>query len=118
MTEHDPELVARVTKAVRLADEQFEKSGGSSRHWVRECFLDCLEEEGLEVRDVDKKPTHLDLLAYHLYQTQVSLDGQGSAFVRWWCMDEVLKTEYRAKAEDLYEKWAAEEQKAMQANDI
>jgi hypothetical protein len=45
----DDELVAKITRAVRVADEQFEESGGSSRHWVRECFLPCLEAEGLEI---------------------------------------------------------------------
>ena len=41
------ELVPAITRAVRKADDAFEKSGGSSRHWVRDCFLDALENEGL-----------------------------------------------------------------------
>jgi hypothetical protein len=45
----DPETVRRVTRAVREADQQFDKSGGTSRHWVRECFLPCLTEEGLAI---------------------------------------------------------------------
>lgn len=32
-------LVATITRAVRRADVAFEASGGSSRHWTRECFL-------------------------------------------------------------------------------
>lgn len=51
-------LVARITRAVREADQAFESSGGSSRHWVRECFLPCLEDEGLVlvVASSDKEP--------------------------------------------------------------
>jgi hypothetical protein len=45
----DAERVRLVTRAVREADREFQQSGGSSRHWVRECFLPCLEEEGLAV---------------------------------------------------------------------
>ncbi len=45
------DLLARITKAVRLADRKFEQVGGSSRHWVRECLLPGLETEGLAVVD-------------------------------------------------------------------
>ena len=48
----EKELLRRVTLAVRLADEEFERSGGSSRHWVSECFLPALKEEGLEIVDL------------------------------------------------------------------
>jgi hypothetical protein len=37
-TLHD-ELVRDLTRVVREADEMFEREGGSSRHWVRDCFL-------------------------------------------------------------------------------
>lgn len=42
-------LVTTITRAVRRADDRFAKSGGSSRHWVRDCFLDELEAEGLTI---------------------------------------------------------------------
>jgi hypothetical protein len=48
----DHDLVAGVTRAVRAADRQFEKEGGSSRHWVRDCFLPHLEATGLMVVDI------------------------------------------------------------------
>jgi hypothetical protein len=48
------EMIARITRAVRSADEHFKDVGGSTRHWVRECLLAALEEEGLEI--VEKKP--------------------------------------------------------------
>lgn len=54
MSEDDPkypELVARITRAVREADEGFQKSGGSSRHWVRECFLPMLAKHGLKIEE-------------------------------------------------------------------
>ena len=38
-----------VTHVVRKADGTFEKVGGSSRHWVRECFLPELDEAGLMI---------------------------------------------------------------------
>ena len=41
------EEIEAITRAVRNADKQFEIIGGSSRHWVRECFIPALEEEGL-----------------------------------------------------------------------
>jgi hypothetical protein len=46
-------LIERLTRAVRLADSNFERVGGSSRHWVRDCFLPALESEGLDVVDTE-----------------------------------------------------------------
>ena len=52
MSEKHDEIVQKVTKAVRLADISFEQVGGSSRHWVRDCFLPALEDEGLCIVEV------------------------------------------------------------------
>ena len=41
----------RVLCAIRDADKVFEKTGGSTRHWLRECFLPILEKEGLAVTE-------------------------------------------------------------------
>jgi hypothetical protein len=49
MAEEDGKLVADITRVVRLADEDFQQTGGSSRHWVRECFLVRLRDAGLRV---------------------------------------------------------------------
>ncbi len=54
--EYNRELIAAVTRAVRRADEGFQKSGGSSRHWVIEQFLPCLEDEGLIIVHKEKPP--------------------------------------------------------------
>lgn len=43
---YTPEEVAAITEVVREADQAFETSGGSSRHWVRDQFLPRLEEAG------------------------------------------------------------------------
>ena len=43
------EIVNKVTAVVREADQLFQTVGGSSRHWVRECFLPILEEHGLTI---------------------------------------------------------------------
>lgn len=50
----DSDTLARVTKAVRAADAVFQKVGGSTRHWVRDCFLVQLEEDDLMVVDKDE----------------------------------------------------------------
>lgn len=41
------DYVNRVTAVVREADRAFEKVGGGSRHWVRDCFLPLLNRAGL-----------------------------------------------------------------------
>jgi hypothetical protein len=42
----DPELV-------RDADAMFERVGGSSRHWVRDCFLPLLNAKGYIIARCD-----------------------------------------------------------------
>ena len=42
-------LMAEITSAVRAADERFELEGGSTRHWVRDCFVPELEMRKLEI---------------------------------------------------------------------
>ena len=43
------DIVRRITAAVRRADDDFERSGGSSRHWVHECFIPALADFGIDV---------------------------------------------------------------------
>ncbi len=43
------ESVEEITRIVRDADQDFEGSGGSTRHWVRDCFLPALEKSGLRI---------------------------------------------------------------------
>lgn len=43
-----------VTAAVREADQTFQRVGGSSRHWVRDCFLPTLEKHGLCLSRTEK----------------------------------------------------------------
>ncbi len=43
------QIIKRITRAVRAADEKFKRVGGSSRHWVIECLMPCLETEGLMI---------------------------------------------------------------------
>jgi len=45
----DSDTVAAITAIVREADHAFEKSGGSSRHWVRDEFLPRLNAHGWRV---------------------------------------------------------------------
>ena len=46
MIEFAPEETAAITAVVREADQAFESSGGSSRHWVRDQFLPRLATAG------------------------------------------------------------------------
>ncbi len=43
------ELVRRMTRAMREADQAFEQVGGSSRHHVRDHLLPVLEKHGLKL---------------------------------------------------------------------
>jgi hypothetical protein len=45
----DGELVRAITAIVREADETFQRVGGGSRHWVRDCFLPTLNKAGWKV---------------------------------------------------------------------
>lgn len=45
----DASLVAQVTAVVREADAAFQRVGGGSRHWVRDCFLPLLNAAGFRV---------------------------------------------------------------------
>ncbi len=43
------DLLRELTAVVRRADRDFQKGGGSSRHWVRDYFMEELAEAGLRV---------------------------------------------------------------------
>lgn len=47
------DLVRVLTRACREADETFERVGGSTRHWVRDCFLPALAKHHLTLSDGD-----------------------------------------------------------------
>lgn len=51
------DLLPIVTQIVREADAHFERVGGSSRHWVRDCFLPMLEAKGLAIMCMTCKGT-------------------------------------------------------------
>ncbi len=46
----DDDIVNALTAVVREADQAFQQVGGSSRHWVRDCFLSVLNRHGYEIR--------------------------------------------------------------------
>lgn len=58
--------IQAVTRAVRKADEEFERSGGSSRHWVIECFLPELANEDLKVQSYCPEVSELVLRANNM----------------------------------------------------
>lgn len=45
----DVAVVDAITAVVRDADRTFERVGGSSRHWVRDCFLPILNRNGFVI---------------------------------------------------------------------
>lgn len=45
----ETELVRAITAVVREADADFQKAGGSSRHWVRDHFLPLLRAKGWRI---------------------------------------------------------------------
>lgn len=47
--EEDYEIVKAMTRAMREADETFERVGGSTRHHVRDCLLPNLYKHGLVI---------------------------------------------------------------------
>lgn len=52
----DTAIVTAITAVVREADKVFERVGGSSRHWARDCFLPLLNQAGFAlVRVVDAR---------------------------------------------------------------
>lgn len=59
--------------------------------------------------------THLELLAYTMYQ--LNNEKKGEAFVRWWCMRDDLREEYMAKVTEKYEKWVAMERAEQEEAD-
>ena len=48
------EMIAKIAKAVRTADQEFKDVGGSTRHWVRECLLPALRDEGLRIAPLEE----------------------------------------------------------------
>ena len=44
------DIVDRLTRAIRIADRQFETTGGTTRHYVNDCFLPALEKCGLLIK--------------------------------------------------------------------
>jgi hypothetical protein len=43
-------LLQRMTAAMREADRTFERTGGSTRHHIRDCLLPILAKHGLELK--------------------------------------------------------------------
>jgi len=76
-------MIDKLTEVVRKADEHFEKVGGSSRHWVRECFLPELEAAGLKVVSADW-PDQQGTIDEIVDTERCSTCG---GFVRWQFMD-------------------------------
>ena len=51
----EDKILQLVTKVARQADHEFEATGGSSRHWVRDWFLPLLRREGFMLMKVDEE---------------------------------------------------------------
>ena len=42
----DTDVVRELTRICREADQHFQRVGGGTRHWVRDCFLPALNDAG------------------------------------------------------------------------
>ena len=51
----EAELIRRMTAAMREADPIFERVGGSTRHYVRDCLMPVLAKHRLQLRLTDGK---------------------------------------------------------------
>ena len=47
--QHDETVVKELTAVMRKADKVFERVGGSTRHYVRDCLLPLMADAGLFV---------------------------------------------------------------------
>ncbi len=69
----EADIVRLVTAVIRDADEMFVKSGGSSRHWVRECFLPKLNGAGLFIQpEITAEELHSRIVE----NTPMSISGE------------------------------------------
>jgi len=50
ITDEEIEILRRMTIAMRQADRSFEHSGGSTRHYLRDCLLPMLSYHGIDLR--------------------------------------------------------------------
>jgi hypothetical protein len=82
----DAVVVAAITLVVREADAVFERVGGSSRHWVRDCFLPTLNKHGWFVEASREDDVPLPFPARHPIACAICgcslTDGDGIALVR------------------------------------
>ena len=82
----DAIVVAAITLVVREADAVFERVGGSSRHWVRDCFLPTLNKRGWFVDAARDEDVPLPFPALHPIACAICgcslTDGDGIALVR------------------------------------
>jgi hypothetical protein len=83
LREPTADLVAAVTAICREADRVFERVGGGSRDWVRECFLPLLNAGGFLV--VRQDDSDADVLCRHCNEELRLLDGD-------WCDRETHTT--------------------------
>lgn len=63
--EYTGEDISDITAIMREADLMFQKTGGSTRHYIRDVFLPMLKEKGLYIckRPIDKKKSEIDVNA-------------------------------------------------------
>ena len=85
--------IEAVTAVVREADRLFESVGGSSRHWVRDCFLPLLEKNGMVVHFADQGfIQHIKLLKEREAKAKAELAAE-------WARQQGLIAEWRRNAE-------------------
>ena len=73
--------VAEITEIYRDCDKMFQKTGGSTRHYVRDLFFPLLEERGFLIIKFDEKPKKIDMDAADVKkQIAISLREKGYSY--------------------------------------
>lgn len=78
----EEELIQLVAKAVRAADATFERVGGSTRHWVRDCLLPALRSEKLHIVGVSDTQWIAISVARHIAVTEFAYEDSEKTMLR------------------------------------
>lgn len=91
--------LADVTQIMRDADGMFQKTGGSTRHYLRDVFFPMLQEKGFEIKKSDEQG-EIERLKAENSKMRQALEGVRMSASRagWNNHDPVKELEYIEKA--------------------
>lgn len=99
----DLKYLTRVNSVVEKSNEAFSRSGLSTTHWVAECFLPFLRQEGLELRETLSKQDQLEDLTPDIdWESEVNrLEKTISIMSVQHDFDKILISKHRSKVVEL-----------------